>query len=85
VLRYSPAGVPLLDCVLHHTSTQHEAQVPRQISMRIAALAAGRVAVRLDKAPLGVVMKLGGFLANRSARGTNVVFHITEFDLDEKE
>jgi primosomal replication protein N len=77
-LRYTPAGVPVVNCMLSHSSEVVEAGVPRRIEMTIQALAAGGVSNCLERCALGHTVRFAGFLAHRSRHSRNLVFHITE-------
>lgn len=82
VLRYTPAGIPISDCVLQHLSTQVEAGQARQIEMQIRAIGLGEVASRLDHLLLGQAYRFTGFLAQTRRNSRNVIYHITEFNLE---
>ena len=81
-LRYTPAGIPVLSMTLSHESQQTEARVPRQVSLEIDAIAIGDVAVKLDKVGVGEVVRVQGFLANRSKRSRRAMLHVNEFDIE---
>jgi primosomal replication protein N len=79
-LRYTPAGVPALDLEVEHQGQVAEAGSARQVKLGLKAQSFGLTAEQLQKAPLGVTLKLTGFLdAARSGRGT--VLHITAFEI----
>jgi primosomal replication protein N len=78
-LRYSPAGVAVLQARLHHGGAVAEAGVERQLDFELDAIALGDAAQRLDRKALGTEMDLEGFLAPRSRRSRNLVLHITDF------
>ncbi len=82
LLRYSPAGVPVSQCVLQHASSQREAGQERQIEMQVAAVGLGDIALQLDQALLGQPYRFTGFLAQTRRNSRNVVYHITEFNLE---
>ena len=82
VLRYTPAGIPVLSMTLAHESRQTEARVLRQVSLEIDAIAIGDVALKLDKVGLGEVVRVQGFLANRSKRSRRAMLHVNEFDIE---
>jgi small subunit ribosomal protein S6 len=46
VLRYTPAGIPIVTARLQHQSEQMEAGMQRQVEFEIAALAAGEISGR---------------------------------------
>jgi primosomal replication protein N len=79
VLRYSPAGVPIVSATLAHSSQQVEAGVARQVEFEIAALAAGEISGRFARAELGAVHKFTGFLARKNRNSKALVFHIVDF------
>ena len=79
-LRYTPAGVPCVECVLHHTSQQSEAGQLRQVELEAPAIAFESVAPRLADSPLDATYRFRGFLANKSAKSTRTVFHIIDFN-----
>ena len=54
-LRYTPAGVPALDCVLMHASVQAEAGGDRRVDCELAAVAFGEPATALAKVPTDLV------------------------------
>jgi primosomal replication protein N len=81
-LRYTPAGIPVLSFTLAHESQQVEARIPRQVGLEIDAVAIGDVAIELDKIVPGREIRLRGFLANRTKRGTRTVLHVNEFDIE---
>jgi primosomal replication protein N len=81
-LRYTPAGVPVLNFRLLHRSQQTEAKHPREVELEAHVVAVGEVAQRLAALPDGQGLVLTGFLANRSRRSTQVVLHVNEFDIE---
>jgi primosomal replication protein N len=80
-VRYTPAGLPAIDCKLQHGSTVTEDGQPRQISLEIKALAIGALSRQLGVLALGSSAQFGGFLGmTRNGRG--LLFHITELTPD---
>lgn len=79
VLRYTPAGVPIVGAILMHSSQQEEAGVARQIEFEIPALAAGEISGRVASAELGAAYRFDGFLARKSRNSKALVFHIIDF------
>ncbi|HCU85091.1 MULTISPECIES: primosomal replication protein N [unclassified Methylophilus] len=75
-LRYTPAGLPLLRLQLQHDSEQSEAGLNRKVQCLLPAVLIGEKA----NLPLqsGDHIKVKGFLAQRSAKSTQVVLHIQE-------
>ena len=80
-MRYTPAGLPALNCRLEHESQVEEAGGVRTVKVAIKAVAFGALAERLAKQALGSVWKFSGFLATPRNVKT-VVFHIQEFQQD---
>lgn len=76
-LRYTPAGLPLLQMQLQHASKLIECGLQRKVQCQLAAVMIGDAA----HTPLnaGDAIKARGFLAQRSAKSTHVVMHIQDF------
>ena len=79
-LRYTPAGLPAIDCSLQHQSVQVEAGGERKVECELFAVAFGDVARELAGRPVGSAMKCEGFLARRYRTGITVALHITHLD-----
>jgi primosomal replication protein N len=78
-LRYTPAGIPVLEIELKHTGTVVEAGAQRQLDFELEARAIGELAPRLEQEALGGELDLTGFLAPRSRRTRKLVFHVTAY------
>ena len=76
-VRYTPAGLPAIDCRLQHESTVTEDGQPRRVSLEIRALAIGAMSRPLGALMLGQSGLFGGFLAS-TRNGRGLWFHITE-------
>ena len=77
-LRYTPSGVPALNCKLEHASEITEVGQVRQVKALVKSVSFGSVAERLAQQDIGSNWKFKGFLA--TPRGTKqLVFHIQEF------
>ena len=79
VIRYTPAGLPIVNAVLQHSSQQVEAGIARLTEFEIAAVAAGEISGRFSQAPLGGSYEFSGFLARKSRNSKSLVFHIIDF------
>ena len=79
VIRYTHAGLPIVNAVLQHSSQQVEAGIARQTEFEIAAVAAGEISGRFSGAPLGGAYEFSGFLARKSRNSKSLVFHIIDF------
>ncbi|MBK1679678.1 primosomal replication protein N [Rhodocyclus tenuis] len=75
-LRFTPAGVPVSECLIRHQSEQIEADVPRRVECEVQAIGLGPVARWIQAAPTGATVRLSGFLAARSANGKQLRLHI---------
>ncbi len=78
-MRYTPAGLAVLEVVFHHASVVKEASQERKLVFDFAAKACGDIALALDKEPLGSVFQISGFLAPRSQRSRQMIVHITQY------
>jgi primosomal replication protein N len=83
-LRYTPAGIPVLQLTLQHASTQPEAGGERRVECELAAIAFADVARRLANVETGTALRCEGFIARRWRSGTSVALHISRFDLTER-
>ncbi len=79
-LRYTPAGIPAIDCTLHHESVQREAGGERKVDCEVFAVAFEDVARRIARMPVGSELRCEGFLARRYRTGVTVALHITHLD-----
>ncbi|MEP6702575.1 MAG: primosomal replication protein N [Betaproteobacteria bacterium] len=77
-LRYSPAGVPILNCRLVHQSEQIESGTPRRVICEIPAVAVGEVAARLAAKETETEWQFSGFLATKR-RYEIAEMHVVEF------
>jgi primosomal replication protein N len=77
-LRYTPAGVPIASCTLHHRAEVVEAGIVRQVELTMPALAAGAASGKLESCEMGVETLFTGFLARKNRNARTLVFHITE-------
>lgn len=79
VLRYTPAGIPIVSATLQHSSQQVEAGVERLVEFEMNALAAGEISGRFARAELGAVHQFTGFVARKNRSSKALVFHIIDF------
>ncbi|TFW01437.1 primosomal replication protein N [Oxalobacteraceae bacterium OM1] len=80
VLRYTPAGIPIVSARLLHRSEQVEAGIPRVVEFEVAAVAAGEISGRFNHAELGRAFGFTGFLARKNRNSKSLVFHIVDFE-----
>ncbi len=77
-IRYTPAGIPLLSFVLQHASEQTEADLKRKVECEVNAVVIGDIAK--SSIQIGDSIRAKGFLAKRSAKSTQLVFHIDKLE-----
>jgi len=81
VVRYTPAGIPMVSAILAHSSEQLEAGISRQVGFELRAVAAGTIADRLERAEMGALFRFSGFIARKNRNSKSLVFHLTDFEL----
>ena len=79
-LRFTPAGIPVLEFRLRHASLQEEAGASRRVELDMPAIAFGTLAQRLAQDVPSGAITASGFLAPRSLRSTQLVLHAREID-----
>ena len=84
-MRYTPAGIPALECVLRHASVQSEAGGERRVECELAAIAFGDPALALSRVAAGAALRCRGFLARRYRTGITVALHVNEFELTDSQ
>ena len=78
-LRYTPAGISVLDLVLSHQSEVVEAGHPRQLDFEFEARAIGDIAETLNQVPLGSYLEVEGFLTTTRKNTRRLILHIQQF------
>jgi len=82
-VRYTPAGIPVIEFTLQHESEITEADVPRKVSATLCVQAFGALARQMSVARLGMQVQIVGFLAARNRRSSKIVLHATEIQFEE--
>ena len=82
-LRYTPAGVPVVEFRLRHDSERVEAGTARKVEAEIEALAFEAQARLLQAAGAGRALKAEGFLCAKSRRSKKPVLHVTNIEFVE--
>jgi primosomal replication protein N len=82
-LRYTPAGVPVVEFRLAHASERAEAGAKRKVNAEIDAVAFEAQARLLAGGPLGRLLKAEGFLCAKSRRSKKPVLHVTNIEFIE--
>ncbi|HXY22397.1 MAG TPA: primosomal replication protein N [Burkholderiaceae bacterium] len=78
-LRYTPAGVAVIEAQLEHQSDAIEAGVSRRLQFPFGAIALGGTAKQLANESLGSELSLSGFLAPRSRRSARLLVHVQQY------
>jgi primosomal replication protein N len=78
-LRYTPAGLPVLDFGLEHESELSEDGRPRKVKLALRAVGIGGITGALAALGLGSGATFGGFVAG-SRNGKGLVFHVTSVE-----
>lgn len=82
-LRYTPAGVPVVEFRITHVSEQGEAGTTRCIECELPCIAIGAPALLLREVPPGIGIGVTGFLAARSLKQKTLVLHATAIEFAE--
>ena len=79
-VRYTPAGLPAVEMLLHHESEVQEAGHMRRVELVLSAVALGDVALLLSDTPLGASLSVKGFMAPIRKGSNKLVLHIQQAD-----
>ncbi|MDP1927664.1 MAG: primosomal replication protein N [Thiobacillus sp.] len=79
-LRYSPAGVPIAEAVVHHRSSQTLATQPRQVECELTVQASGSLASQLTQLTVGAQVKLEGALNRRSVNSRQLILILNRIE-----
>lgn len=80
-IRYTPAGLPVLQMELDHRSEQIEVSIPVKIELVMKVKAVGEIAQEIARLPLGTEIVVKGFLARTSRRSDAAVLHVNSYKL----
>lgn len=83
MLRYTPAGVPVIEFRVVHASEQSEAGTSRNVECELACVALGPTALLLKEASPGTAFTVSGFLAAKSLKQKMPVLHVTMIEFAE--
>jgi len=78
-LRYTPAGIAMLNGRISHRSETIEAGHRRQVEFDMAVAFAGPLALRADALRPGQPLAISGFLAARRKHSRSLVLHATDY------
>jgi primosomal replication protein N len=76
-LRYTPAGIALLNFKLQHRSLQTEAGLKRQVECDMSGVAMAEVAVAMARLKSGQVARVTGFLNRKNRMSAQLILHAT--------
>ncbi|MBN8766871.1 MAG: primosomal replication protein N [Thiobacillus sp.] len=79
-MRYSPAGVPIVEAVVHHQDSQLIAGQPRRIECELAVQASGSLAVQLARLTAGAQVMLEGALNRRSVNSRQLILILNRIE-----
>ena len=82
-LRFTPAGVPVIEFRLKHESELAEAGALRKVRAEIDAIAFEAQARLLAGSALGRPLRTEGFLGAKSKRSQKPVLHVTNIEFTE--
>jgi primosomal replication protein N len=82
-LRYTPAGLPVIEFRLTHQSEQQEAELARRVECEMPCLAMGKLANLVTAVQPGDGLWISGFLAARSLKVKTLVLHVNEIEFFE--
>jgi primosomal replication protein N len=77
-LRYTPAGMPVLELTLAHESEVQQVGNQRSIQFEISIVAMGDLALMWQRSTLGQSLEVKGFLAPARRNSPKLVVHAAE-------
>ena len=75
-LRYTPAGVAIVEFNIRHQSNQFNVGISRQVTCDISAIAIDQIAMMMIKHKIGHKVKLTGFLTKKSQMNHQLILHV---------
>ena len=82
-MRFTPAGIPVVEFKVTHESEQDEAGKKRKVQAEMPAIAFDAQARLIAGSKLGVEARLQGFLAAKSKRSRRLVLHVNHIEFAE--
>lgn len=82
-VRYTPAGVPVLEAAFKYDGSVTEAGGVRVLTFEFSTIALGAVAQALDREALGAPLLIEGFIAPRTRRSSRLLVHIADYRIGE--
>ena len=81
-LRYTPAGIAVLNFQLTHSSWQIQGGRKRNVECEIQVLALDEVAKTAANLEVGTPVRLSGFLALKSKNNVQLVLHVNKVEAE---
>ncbi len=82
-LRYTPAGVPVIEFRIVHVSEQIEVSVSRRVECELLCVALETAALQMKEIAPGTVLAVSGFLAARSLKQKTPILHVSKIEFAE--
>jgi len=82
-LRFTPAGIPVVEFRLQHESEQGEAGKTRKVVAEMPGIAFEAQARLIAGSKLGVEARIEGFFAAKSKRSKRLVLHVSHIEFVE--
>ncbi len=82
-MRYTPAGIAVVEFRLQHESEQDEAGRKRKVQAEVPAIAFEAQARLIAGSKLGRQARFKGFLAAKSRRSKRLVLHVSHIEFVE--
>ncbi|NDP47298.1 MAG: primosomal replication protein N [Sulfuriferula multivorans] len=79
-VRFSPAGVPIAEGVIQHSSSQAVATQVRQVECELTIQASGSLAQQLAQLVTGTQVKLEGALNRRSVKSRQLILILNRIE-----
>ncbi|MFP5417980.1 MAG: primosomal replication protein N [Gammaproteobacteria bacterium] len=79
-VRYSPAGVPIAEAVIHHRSTQTSGTHARHVECELTVQASGSLAGQLAQLVAGTQVELEGALNRRSVNSRQLILIVNRIE-----
>jgi len=79
-LRFSPAGVPIVEAVVHHRSSQTVANQARQVECELTVQASGSLASQLAQITVGTQVRMEGALNRRSVNSRQLLLILNRIE-----
>lgn len=81
ILRYTPAGLPVVTAQVLHESQQQEAHNQRVIRFEMPVITIGNLSNLLNQTEVGTMLECFGFLAPKKQGAKSLVLHLTQLNV----